>query len=359
MPATLIDAQNVDAAWTEAVRLLRDQGEIQPSRIGNTRELRHVCVTIQNPIDRVVSSRPISPAFGLAELLWILSGGNDPKFLAFWNKSMLEYVDTPGGPLHGAYGWRLGCSPDLPIDLASNLRTPLRGVDRLDQLRAAKNALSVDKDSRQVVLQIWNPNLDLPDPRPKSKDVPCNVMCHLLRRSDKLDWLQISRSMDVMLGMPYDIMDWTLVHELMSRWLGVEVGTYTHMVGTLHAYQEDWAVLDASIGATARRPTAPIPTLQAISFESWQLVLAKLFPESMGLLADTTPDQVVERIDRLRELPVEYQDWFRVLAAEALRRRHRPEEALRIIAGTHDYWRQSWMAYNDSRRTSSSIPKRS
>src|SRR3712207_1347251 len=98
-----------------------------------------------------------------------------------------------------------------------------QGQARLDQLRGADAALRHDRTSRQVVLQIWDAGQDMPDPGPRSRDIPCTIASHLLVRNDRLDWLQVMRSNDFVWGLPYNIVQFTTLQEIMAGWLGVEV----------------------------------------------------------------------------------------------------------------------------------------
>lgn len=47
------------------------------------------------------------------------------------------------------------------------------------------------------------------------------------------------RSNDAFLGLPHDVFAFTMIQEILARKLDVEVGEYTHMVGSLHLYEED------------------------------------------------------------------------------------------------------------------------
>ena len=54
----------------------------------------------------VSRKRPLNVAFALAEVVWIMTGRRDLKFLKFWNRRLPRFVG-PGPELHGAYGHRL------------------------------------------------------------------------------------------------------------------------------------------------------------------------------------------------------------------------------------------------------------
>jgi len=47
------------------------------------------------------------------------------------------------------------------------------------------------------------------------------------------------RSNDAFLGLPHDIFAFTMLQEVMARSLGVELGSYKHMVGSLHLYENN------------------------------------------------------------------------------------------------------------------------
>ena len=58
-------------------------------------------------------------------------------------------------------------------------------------------------------------------------------------REGKLSMITYMRSNDLYLGFPHDIFCFTLLQELVARSLSVGVGTYKHMVGSMHLYDQD------------------------------------------------------------------------------------------------------------------------
>ncbi len=219
----LIEGRTADAVWREAASRIRHRRETlkQPSRSGDTLELLHTCFVISQPWERwVLNRRPaINPAFALAEVIWILCGRDDSGFLNFWNRTLPRFAGH-GPSYYGAYGRRL------------------RYRFGIDQIRFAYNTLRTRPDSRQVVLQIWDAASDLPivAGKPRSPDIPCNV-CSLLKvREGRLEWVQVMRSNDLILGWPHNVVQFTTLHEMMAAWLGVEIGPYTHFSDSLHVY---------------------------------------------------------------------------------------------------------------------------
>ena len=188
----LLEGRTANEAWSKAAAAFLVEGEAQEqaSRAGPTREILHAAFAIRNPLERwVLARRPtINPAFAIAETVWILAGRDDSALPNHWNPELPKYTG-PGERYHGAYGHRL------------------RRRFGLDQLERAYIALKNKPDSRQVVLQLWDPKIDLPDEegRPAAQDVPCNVLSMLKVRKGRLEWAQVMCSNDLFRGVPYTL----------------------------------------------------------------------------------------------------------------------------------------------------------
>jgi thymidylate synthase len=91
--------------------------------------------------------------------------------------------------------------------------------------------------SRRAALQIY----DARDLAQEHKDVPCTCTLQFFVRDGRLEMATYMRSNDAYLGLPHDVFAFTMLQELVARSLGVEVGVYRHMVGSLHLYEVDRA----------------------------------------------------------------------------------------------------------------------
>src|SRR5690349_18815602 len=133
--------KTADDAWRAAAVLFRAGGPAysQGGRGGDTTELLHVLLEIENPRERWVSSRTpaINPAFALVEVFWIAAGRRDVSLPAFWNPRLPRFCGS-SPEISGAYGYRL------------------RNHFGIDQLDRVYRALEAKPDSRQTVLQIWD-----------------------------------------------------------------------------------------------------------------------------------------------------------------------------------------------------------
>jgi len=342
------EGSSADVVWRQAVRQVRATAPVQESRDQATRELLHASFTITDPRQRLVFGRRINPAFAIAEVIWILSGANDAAFLRFWNPRMMRFTDGDGQWFHGAYGYRLGSQPRLSDHLANRLRHHVRPSEtRLDQLKAAYEALRHTPHSRQVVLQIWDSTRDMPDPEPRSKDVPCNLMSHLLVRQGRLEWLQVMRSNDLIWGTPYNFVQFTTIQEIIAGWLGLDVGTYNHVSDSLHVYERHWDELET---IDTDVPGVPLnrADLRVGSYAEWETLWARLVDATLRLAHDTAAADLLRVPDALGDIPHAYREWVALLTAEALRRRGYRAAAEQTIAAAGPFWSASWRQWAET-----------
>lgn len=219
----IFEGETADAVWRQIAKAYcEDQFAAgQASRAGGTSEILHAAITIRDPRQRWVASRhpALNLAFALAETVWIMRGRNDAAFVNYFSNELPKYAGA--APVyHGAYGYRL------------------RRWFGFDQLERAYRALKHNPSSRQVALQIWDAKADFPDNLgvAADPDIPCNVTSLLKVREGRLEWLQVMRSNDVFRGVPYNVVQFTLLQEVLAGWLGLDVGEYHHLSDSLHVY---------------------------------------------------------------------------------------------------------------------------
>lgn len=299
-----IEAQTADDAWCQAMDKMYNGNEviIQESRLGLTRELLHVNFTINSPRERWTLSRmpAINPAFAIAEVFWILSGSNDAQFLTYWNPILPRFIGT-SKTAYGAYGFRI------------------RKQFGIDQLERAFKILSRNPDSRQVVIQIWNPELDLPRENGSavSPDIPCNICSMPKIRNGKLEWLQIMRSNDLFRGTPYNIVQFTMLQEILAGWLDVEIGAYHQISDSLHIYESDWQ----QVGILQSQMKISNTDRLGINKEHFDTMLESIFMAMQRLSADNLDEDSFFEICNLSNLAEGYKNMLLITAADSARRR--------------------------------------
>jgi thymidylate synthase len=90
--------------------------------------------------------------------------------------------------------------------------------------------------SRRVVIQLYEAKDLLED---DGVDIPCTTTMQFHRRDDILHMSVTMRSNDAYLGLPHDVFCFTMLQELVAAELGLELGEYIHMVGSMHLYDRD------------------------------------------------------------------------------------------------------------------------
>lgn len=209
------------------------QKDYEPSRDGEVKEVLDFKTQLTNPYRRCVGGyeRDINVFFLLAEAMWIAMGRKDVHFLTLFNKKMADFSDD-GETFHAPYGYRLRHWGIRTED--KFVKDNLDASKGYDQVIDAIKILSENPNSRQVVMEIWNPNFDLGY---KTKDIPCNDIVMLKIREGKLITTIGNRSNDLHWGLPTNIFQFSFLTELMAGALGVELGTQTHNSQSLHIYE--------------------------------------------------------------------------------------------------------------------------
>lgn len=209
--------KSVNEAWEHWYNQLATQRGNAASRDGAvTGEIINAITVIDDPKDNLVTSpiRKLSHKYAIGELLWYLSGSNKLDAIANYSKAWNKLSDD-GETVNSAYGHRIFEKFGF------------------DQWEHVKELLKADPNSRQAVIHIKEPNPE------KTKDLPCTVALQYFIRDGKLYATTYMRSNDIWLGFPYDVFTFTCLQIKMAFELGVGIGSYTHIAGSLHLYSRN------------------------------------------------------------------------------------------------------------------------
>ena len=232
------EVSTIDDLMHVAVDALRSDGShINPTKGGCT-EIAAATFELINPRARVSRSASRGRLFSaLGELCWYLSGSNRTEDIAYYVKYYRK-VDEDG-VIFGAYGPRL------------------ISFDGVNQLESVIQALRRSPASRRTVIQLFDHRDVIED----HADVPCTCTLQYLVREGRLSAITYMRSNDVFLGLPHDIFCFTMLQELIARSVGVELGSYHHMVGSLHMYDKNADDLDAFLAEGWQATTHAMPAM--------------------------------------------------------------------------------------------------
>ncbi len=216
--------------------------------------------------------RGYNPFFAIAESAWILLGMNSVDPLSNHIKGYEKYSDD-GKTLNGAYGYRLktyfGC----------------------DQVQKAINILKQNKNTRQVVLQLWA----VEDLGKASNDIPCNTQVMLKIVENKLNLTVINRSNDLYLGVPYNVFAFYILQQYIANKLNLEIGMQTHFTDSLHLYTRNETQIKDIINTNSNlsyNKVNKFVTNYKWSFYSQDSILQKLISEGFGNIGDKDLDKI-------------------------------------------------------------------
>lgn len=212
-----IQVKTATEAFDHWYTLLDSQNLCADSRDGGVKgEVLNAVTVIEDPTRGIVQSdiRKMPMRYAVGELMWYLSANRNlsaiQNYTSAWNR-----MSDDGKTVNSNYGWCIHYK---------------YGFDQWDYV---KDMLIRDPNSRQAVLHIKTAD-DTP-----SKDVNCTVCLQFLLRDGKLHATVYMRSNDIWMGFPYDVFSFTALQCKMAMELGVGIGTYTHIAGSLHLYERN------------------------------------------------------------------------------------------------------------------------
>lgn len=141
------------------------------------------------------------------------------------------------------------------------------------QLQAVYDKLHLDLESRQAIVQIYQPE-DLHKGYP---DCPCTMSLQFLVRPDlegelRLHLICTMRSNDIWFGTPIDVFMFTFLQRQMAASLRIKVGSYVHQAGSLHVYEQHYDKVRAMLAAPL---PAEQPEVQPYPSYPWAKVRLK------------------------------------------------------------------------------------
>lgn len=220
MNGLMFRCKNADEAFKYWYDILSNMNVKQESRDGDVvGEVLNAITIIEDPTRCIMFNkiRNMPFRYAVGELLWYLSGNNNlneiRKYTNAWDR-----MSDDGITVNSNYGY---C---------------IQHKFGFNQWEYVKDILTKNPNSRQAVIHIKNAS-DVP-----SNDVNCTVSCQFFIRDNKLYMTTYMRSNDIWMGFPYDVFQFTAMQILLSMQLGIELGTYTHIAGSLHLYKRDFVV---------------------------------------------------------------------------------------------------------------------
>ena len=153
----------------------------------------------------------------VTELLWILQGRTD---LAYLHEHGLKYWD----PDYNRSG-------RTDMDLGPVYGKQLRSFNGTDQLKQLLIDIKQNPSSRRLMASLWNPS-DMAD----AVLPPCHYGFQVYINDGVIDLMWNQRSVDVFLGLPYDIAMYGLLLYMLAKGNGLKPGQLIANLGDCHLY---------------------------------------------------------------------------------------------------------------------------
>ncbi|MDR0495761.1 MAG: thymidylate synthase [Treponema sp.] len=171
--------------------------------------------------------------------------GNDEQTKA----KMIEEREL--GPIYG-WQWR-----NFGADYIAHSIAPTGGG--IDQLQLLVETLKTESDSRRMIVSAWNP-LDLS----RMALPPCHYAFQVTVTNGRLNLLWNQRSVDVALGLPFNIASYACLLHLLAKETHLGEGRLVGFLGDTHIYVNH---VDAIREQLAREPRA-LPKIATGHFSS-------------------------------------------------------------------------------------------
>ncbi len=309
--AEFIVGRTANEVWRKAADKLLHQKNTVDGRTGEVFEILHSFISIEEPRQKWVYDRipPVSIGYALAELVWIMNGEDCSDVINYFNPQLEKFAGKARF-YHGAYGKRI------------------RVHFGFDQLEKAYCALQNTPESRQVVIQIYDTEVDFPidNGRPRDDDIPCNICSMIKVRQGKLEWSQIMRSNDVLLGMPYNFIQFTGLQEILAGWLELDIGTYNHYSDSLHLYNRDIH----KIGIAEEKSVENNDSLSLCKDETERL-FREIYDRMKLLVYNKVTEKEVCSLSQLNSEHISYNNIMLIIALYVAQKKHFNDLVIELI----------------------------
>ena len=221
-----------------------ENGVWDQGRNGKTKSIfgHSMRFSLQNGIIPILTTKKMAWKTCLKELLWFISGKTNNNILVdqgvhIWDaNSSKEYLDSRGlrfyqdgelGPIYG-HQWRhFNAKWEGDEDYSGE------GIDQLKQIIDDLKDPS-KRTSRRLIMSAWNPcqlnNMALP---------PCHILCQFnVHDGNKLSCSMYQRSVDSILGLPFNIASYSFLTHLLAKHCGLEAYEFIHFMGNCHIYED-------------------------------------------------------------------------------------------------------------------------
>jgi len=267
--------------YLELLKDILENGETKDDRTGTgTISVfgRHLRFDLRRGFPAVTTKKLAWKAC-VGELIWFIEGSRDERRLAelthgtrdgvvtIWTPNALASYWKPKAKFEGDLGrvygvqWRHWLTPvshksEVFMDEFGSTYNRKGSIHHkeIDQLKILIEGIKKDPNGRRHILTAWNPGeldqMALP---------PCHVLCQFyVNKNKELSCHMYQRSVDVFLGLPFNIASYALLTHLIAQVCGLGVAELVISTGDTHIYTNHVEQVKEQLS----REPLPLPTLK-------------------------------------------------------------------------------------------------
>lgn len=272
-------------AYLDLVRKILATGVVKHNRTGvdaitvpgamfeHDMELGFPLLTTKRVPFRLVASELEFFIKGLTDKRWLQKRGNhiwdewcNPEVVPYGHDAETQRQMAEERDLGPVYGWQWRHFGERYLGLGHD-ELAIFGVDQLQNL---VNKLKTDPTDRRMLVSAWNPVAI-----PKMALPPCHYAFQVTVIGDKLNLLWNQRSVDVALGLPFNIASYGLLLHLLAKQANLKEGRLVGFLADTHIYVNHVEGLREQLNRTPYDPPR-IETSEFSDIFSWEFEHSKL-----------------------------------------------------------------------------------
>lgn len=251
---------HVDDQYLNLVDRIIKEGAEKDTRAGKTRSIFGVQMrfNLKEGLPMLTTKKMFAKGV-IHELLWFLKGDTNIKYLVengvhIWDDDAYRYLlqticKKPGAGdamdkeeflrrvLVGDAWYFFAENPYRFGDLGPVYGKQWRNFGGVDQVKEVIEKLRNNPDDRRIMISAWNVG--------EIKDMalpPCHYCCQFYTKklpdgSRELSCMWNQRSVDTLLGLPFNILSYAILTHIIAHCVGMEVGELIFNGGDVHVYE--------------------------------------------------------------------------------------------------------------------------
>lgn len=234
--------QSINEVYADSLRAILNDGEAGSH---TTQLFNHFVEYNWQSGFPIISLRKIFLKAAKAETLWMLSGSSDINELGSTKHFWEPWADQKGF-VPTSYGRYLVGFPGLDSSWREYGEAG-KGLP-VNQVKYVLELLKAKPQSRRAVVSFWHPDNAVNSTQPTCH---LSLTFNLSIQHGVLHLLVTSRSQDMIMGFPYDVLNYSLLQASIAKVLGVYPGKLSFAIGNAHIYHDHLEVKDRVLGIPA------------------------------------------------------------------------------------------------------------